>query len=29
MEGKVAVIASQKELLRAPVLPKKNATYVA
>jgi hypothetical protein len=27
MEGKVAVIASQKELLRAPVLPDKNATY--
>ena len=27
MEGKVAVIASQKVLMRAPVLPDKNATW--
>jgi hypothetical protein len=27
MEGKVAVIATQKELMRAPVLPEKNATW--
>jgi hypothetical protein len=27
MEGKVAVIASQKELVRAPVLPDKNLTW--
>ncbi len=27
MEGKVAVIASQKQLLRAPVLPDKDATW--